>query len=107
MCATGFDCGEWPGREAELARLVLEHLQRHAALGGGLHVVGVDAQDPVHPAEPSSTIESGTCVSRPPSVAVPPGARDDVDPVLVREGEHRGDVLRCCRPSPPPRAAAA
>ena len=38
-----------PGGQALLAHMVLEYLQRHAALGGRHHVLGVDVQDAVHP----------------------------------------------------------
>ena len=80
------------GREAELARLVLERLQRHAALGGRLHVVGVDADDPVHPAAVDDD-RVGHVGLEPALGGGAAGARDDVDPVLVREREHGDDVL--------------
>jgi hypothetical protein len=81
-----------PRGEADFADLVLQVLERHAALHGRLHVVGVDLDDLVHQravdhdrhvgAALESTLRRGAA-----------GARHDVDPVLVREPEHVGDLV--------------
>ncbi len=94
-----------PRRQPELAGPVLERLQRHAALAGGLHVVGVDAQDPVHPraVEDDRVRDDGLEAALGRRAA---GARDDVDAVALGEREHLRRLLRAARPSPPPPAAA-
>ena len=81
------------GRQTEPAGAVLEHLQRHAALSGGLHVVGVDADDLVHP----RAVEHDRVLDHrlePTLGRRATGARHHVDPVLVGEREHVGGLVR-------------
>ena len=80
------------GREPDPPGLVLECLQRDAALSRRLHVVRAHAEDPVHPAAVDDDrvryVRLETALG-----GGAAGARDDVDPVLVRKPKHCGDLF--------------
>ena len=93
------------GGETDLAHLVLERLQRHTALHGGLHVVGVDLHDLVRSPSRRPRSSGSSWISRPPSVAVPPVRATTFTPLLVGEGEHLGDVVGAAHHAPRPPAS--
>jgi len=80
------------GGEALQTEFVLEALERHARLHRHLHVLRVDVEHGVHP---RAVEHDGVDHARLEAAlgAGATGARDDVDQVVVREGEDRGDVL--------------
>ena len=65
------------------AQRVLEHLQRYAALHGGLHVLGVDLEDPVHPraVDHERVLDDRLEAALGAGAA---GAGDDVEPLALR-----------------------